>query len=87
MPAKPITPPFNDSPALASFHDHLSHSRRIVAVLGAGLSAASGLPTFRGNRMCVGRDISGRRGYRARALIARLDGLLGVIARRRFGTM
>jgi len=48
MPAKPITPPFNDSPALASFHDHLSHSRRIVAVLGAGLSAASGLPTFRG---------------------------------------
>lgn len=48
MPAKPIPPPFSDSPALAAFHDHLHTSRRIVAVLGAGLSAASGLPTFRG---------------------------------------
>lgn len=48
MPTQPITPPFNDSPALASFHEHLLRSRRVLAVLGAGLSAASGLPTFRG---------------------------------------
>lgn len=34
--------------ALASFHDHLLKSKRIIALCGAGLSAASGLPTFRG---------------------------------------
>ncbi|EEP76291.1 conserved hypothetical protein [Uncinocarpus reesii 1704] len=33
---------------LRSFREHLKHSKRIVAVVGAGLSAASGLPTFRG---------------------------------------
>lgn len=33
---------------LRSFHDHLSRSTRILALLGAGLSASSGLPTFRG---------------------------------------
>ncbi|KAH8704932.1 putative SIR2 family histone deacetylase [Talaromyces proteolyticus] len=33
---------------LQSFADHLSKSTRILALLGAGLSAASGLPTFRG---------------------------------------
>ena len=33
---------------LESFTTHLAHSHRIVAVLGAGLSASSGLPTFRG---------------------------------------
>lgn len=33
---------------LQSFHDHLSQSTRILALLGAGLSASSGLPTFRG---------------------------------------
>ena len=33
---------------LASFVAHLQSSRRIVALLGAGLSASSGLPTFRG---------------------------------------
>jgi NAD+-dependent protein deacetylase sirtuin 5 len=33
---------------VASFVQHLNSSRRIVALLGAGLSASSGLPTFRG---------------------------------------
>src|SRR4051794_33042168 len=33
---------------LESFHNHLQSSKRIVALLGAGLSASSGLPTFRG---------------------------------------
>ncbi|KAH9826418.1 Sir2 family [Teratosphaeria destructans] len=33
---------------LHSFHAHLLGSRRILALLGAGLSASSGLPTFRG---------------------------------------
>ena len=33
---------------VASFAAHLSKSKRIVALLGAGLSASSGLPTFRG---------------------------------------
>lgn len=37
------------SPAdLESFSAHLRSSRRILALLGAGLSASSGLPTFRG---------------------------------------
>jgi NAD+-dependent protein deacetylase sirtuin 5 len=41
--------PFSISPAdLESLTAHLVQSRRIVAVLGAGLSASSGLPTFRG---------------------------------------
>jgi len=33
---------------LESFSSHLRSSRRVLALLGAGLSAASGLPTFRG---------------------------------------
>ncbi|KAJ4320635.1 hypothetical protein N0V94_003283 [Neodidymelliopsis sp. IMI 364377] len=33
---------------LESFQEHLSKSTRILALLGAGLSASSGLPTFRG---------------------------------------
>ena len=33
---------------LKSFQEHLAKSKRILAVLGAGLSASSGLPTFRG---------------------------------------
>lgn len=33
---------------VASFAQHLQSSTRIVALLGAGLSASSGLPTFRG---------------------------------------
>ncbi|KAI9699581.1 MAG: hypothetical protein M1820_007080 [Bogoriella megaspora] len=31
-----------------SFSEHLKSSKRILALLGAGLSAASGIPTFRG---------------------------------------
>lgn len=34
--------------SLASFRAHLAQSTRIVALLGAGISASSGLPTFRG---------------------------------------
>lgn len=37
-----------DSTKLSSFHEHLLTSNRICALLGAGLSASSGLPTFRG---------------------------------------
>ncbi|KAI1844227.1 hypothetical protein JX266_009518 [Neoarthrinium moseri] len=37
-----------DEAAVADFHETLLQSKRIVAVLGAGLSAASGLPTYRG---------------------------------------
>ncbi|KAF2651183.1 SIR2 family histone deacetylase [Lophiostoma macrostomum CBS 122681] len=36
------------SRSLSSFQDHIITSRRILALLGAGLSASSGLPTFRG---------------------------------------
>ncbi|KAK3381546.1 putative SIR2 family histone deacetylase [Podospora didyma] len=38
-------PKYND---IAAFHEKLAASKRILAVCGAGLSAASGLPTFRG---------------------------------------
>ncbi|KKK22918.1 hypothetical protein AOCH_000505 [Aspergillus ochraceoroseus] len=31
-----------------TFSEHLKRSKRILALLGAGLSASSGLPTFRG---------------------------------------
>ena len=37
-----------DPETVASFHEHLKRSKRIMALIGAGLSAASGLPTFRG---------------------------------------
>lgn len=37
-----------DAQDLVSFHTHLKESRRVLALLGAGLSASSGLPTFRG---------------------------------------
>ncbi|KAF2485456.1 DHS-like NAD/FAD-binding domain-containing protein [Neohortaea acidophila] len=40
--------PSIDKHALDSFHAHLSQSKRVLALLGAGLSASSGLPTFRG---------------------------------------
>ncbi|KAK3326781.1 DHS-like NAD/FAD-binding domain-containing protein [Apodospora peruviana] len=43
-----ITVPELDAAAVASFQQHLVQSNRIVAVIGAGLSAASGLATFRG---------------------------------------
>lgn len=37
-----------DQEQLESFHAHLSKSKRVLSLLGAGLSASSGLPTFRG---------------------------------------
>ncbi|KAK1505879.1 Sir2 family protein [Colletotrichum abscissum] len=37
--------PHND---IAAFHEALASSKRILALCGAGLSASSGLPTFRG---------------------------------------
>lgn len=37
-----------DQQDLASFHQHLKESSRVLALCGAGLSASSGLPTFRG---------------------------------------
>lgn len=33
---------------IAAFHEKLASSKRILALCGAGLSASSGLPTFRG---------------------------------------
>ena len=33
---------------ILSFQKHLNESKRVLALVGAGLSAASGLPTFRG---------------------------------------
>lgn len=35
---------------LVEFQDHLRKSKRIVALVGAGLSVSSGLPTFRGSQ-------------------------------------
>ncbi|KAF2626157.1 NAD-dependent deacetylase sirtuin-5 [Macroventuria anomochaeta] len=43
--ARPSVVPKKD---LESFQEHLNKSTRILALLGAGLSASSGLPTFRG---------------------------------------
>jgi NAD+-dependent protein deacetylase sirtuin 5 len=43
----PLAPGLDES-TLADFHKALIRSKRIIAVLGAGLSAASGLPTYRG---------------------------------------
>lgn len=43
--ARPSVVPQAD---LQSFQQHLNKSTRILALLGAGLSASSGLPTFRG---------------------------------------
>lgn len=37
-----------DEGDLRSFHNALKKSSRVLALLGAGLSAPSGLPTFRG---------------------------------------
>lgn len=39
---------FEPQTDLESFHTHLKKSKRVLALLGAGLSASSGLPTFRG---------------------------------------
>ncbi|KAK5012669.1 putative SIR2 family histone deacetylase [Cryomyces antarcticus] len=46
--ASTATASANPSADLESFSSHLKSSTRILALLGAGLSAASGLPTFRG---------------------------------------
>lgn len=45
-----IPPKMSGTPStdIASFQEALSSSTRILALLGAGLSASSGLPTFRG---------------------------------------
>ncbi|KAF2676060.1 DHS-like NAD/FAD-binding domain-containing protein [Lentithecium fluviatile CBS 122367] len=43
--ARPSVVPQKD---LESFQEHLDKSTRILALIGAGLSASSGLPTFRG---------------------------------------
>jgi hypothetical protein len=40
--------PIIDQKDLSSFHAHLKESKRVLALLGAGVSASSGLPTFRG---------------------------------------
>lgn len=49
MASSAASKPFVVDPAdLKSFHEHLKNSKRILALLGAGLSASSGLPTFRG---------------------------------------
>jgi NAD-dependent deacetylase sirtuin 5 len=42
------TPSSLDPAAVADFHAALLKAKRIVAVIGAGLSVASGLPTYRG---------------------------------------
>ena len=42
-----MAPP-KDYDSIPAFHAKLLKSNRILAVCGAGLSAASGLPTFRG---------------------------------------
>ncbi|KAK0639736.1 DHS-like NAD/FAD-binding domain-containing protein [Cercophora newfieldiana] len=41
------TPSNLDPTSVSSFRKHLTNSTRIIAILGAGLSAPSGLPTFR----------------------------------------
>lgn len=50
MPDSPSdqVPPGQPSEDMDSFRTYLSRCRRTVALLGAGLSASSGLPTFRG---------------------------------------
>ena len=45
---KMSSPSSSPSMDMKSFQAHLSSSTRILALLGAGLSASSGLPTFRG---------------------------------------
>ncbi|KAK1997751.1 DHS-like NAD/FAD-binding domain-containing protein [Colletotrichum falcatum] len=48
-----------DPAAVDDFHDALKKSKRIVAVIGAGLSASSGLSTFRGiNGLWKNQDVT-----------------------------
>jgi hypothetical protein len=46
--SQPTPKPFASDSKIEDFQRHLESSDRILALLGAGLSAASGLPTFRG---------------------------------------
>ncbi|KAI6893469.1 SIR2 family histone deacetylase [Hortaea werneckii] len=48
MSHQPGSPTSLDGDDIKSFHEHLTKSKRVLALLGAGLSASSGLPTFRG---------------------------------------
>ncbi|KAI7302685.1 SIR2 family histone deacetylase [Hortaea werneckii] len=48
MSHQPGSPASLDGDDIKSFHEHLTKSKRVLALLGAGLSASSGLPTFRG---------------------------------------
>ncbi|KAG9187288.1 NAD-dependent deacetylase sirtuin 5 [Alternaria panax] len=48
MASSATKPPIVPCKDLESFQQHLHKSTRILALLGAGLSASSGLPTFRG---------------------------------------
>jgi NAD-dependent deacetylase sirtuin 5 len=48
MASSATKPPIVPQQDLESFQEHLNKSTRILALLGAGLSASSGLPTFRG---------------------------------------
>ncbi|KAK7978231.1 hypothetical protein PG988_005721 [Apiospora saccharicola] len=55
--SKPTSPTL-DPTEVADFHNVLKQSKRIVAVLGAGISASSGLATFRGtNGLWKGQDV------------------------------
>lgn len=47
LQAKAITFPPPSAEMLADFTAHLKKSRRILSLLGAGLSASSGIPTYR----------------------------------------
>ncbi|GAB1743812.1 hypothetical protein NU219Hw_g731t1 [Hortaea werneckii] len=48
MSHSPASPTSLNEDDIKSFHEHLTKSKRVLALLGAGLSASSGLPTFRG---------------------------------------
>ncbi|RYP07974.1 hypothetical protein DL764_002180 [Monosporascus ibericus] len=52
------TPPSLDPAEVADFHNTLKRSKRIIAILGAGISASSGLATFRGtNGLWKAQDV------------------------------
>ncbi|RYP38829.1 hypothetical protein DL767_002433 [Monosporascus sp. MG133] len=58
MSGQDSTPPSLDPAVVADFHNTLKQSKRIVAILGAGISASSGLATFRGtNGLWKGQDV------------------------------
>ncbi|KAK8093723.1 hypothetical protein PG997_000408 [Apiospora hydei] len=54
----PGTTPALNPTEVADFHNVLQQSKRIISVLGAGISASSGLATFRGtNGLWNGQDV------------------------------